>query len=67
MTRTVETKVTTVTGRMMVRSCPQAVMSPTPAGMNMSGIASIRNCEVSSTLSSFIIPVISAIIMSARP
>ena len=49
MTRSVVTKVITITGTTTGRSLSQAVISPTAAGINITGISSIKITDASLT------------------
>ena len=53
ITTIVDMIVITTTGNIISFKSPQAVTSPTPPGINISGIISIRKSEVLSTCSSF--------------
>ena len=46
---------------------PQEVMRPTPAGMNISGMISMRKLPASRTFASGMMPVMSAISISTSP
>ena len=56
ITATKTTTVTTLTGTNIGFSTPHDDINPTPAGINITGMISIKNFPVSFTASSFIIP-----------
>ena len=67
ITTKVETTEMTATGTTMGRSTSQLAIRPTPAGMNITGMISIRKCPVPRTDSSGTIPVHRPMSIRIRP
>ena len=67
MTSTVLTTVITTTGSQIGFKMPQVSSSPTAAGINITGMMSMRNLPASRTEDSFTIPVHRASSISSRP